>query len=215
MKRFMAFLVIAMALSCLLLCSCSNGKTSQEKTAELDDLFEGIDAPALAVQLDYDANSGYEWTCDIADDSVLAWSKSYIVGQPSSDKTLQAVYILVPQKEGETEVDFTLVGSWDPDNPAQTCTYTFKVDENLNIKAKSRKECEGANLTILRLSREEIASLDGQAADQSEQSQDAQDDQESPDGQGQSSEGESEQDTSDGAQSSDSDGDGSADGQNS
>lgn len=150
----------------LVLCACSSqAKQSQE---EREDLFENTNPPAIAVELEYNAGTGYEWQCNISDETILERRISYEQDLSENGETgsaMRAVYILKPLKEGECDVSFELVRSWDADNPSQTCSYTFKIDENNEIKVKKRSQCEGVTLTVWN----ESATDDQQSADGEEE----------------------------------------------
>lgn len=111
-------LFICLIISTLLLCGCNNSDNT------------------LKINLESNPTTGYTWTYQIADTSIVTCLSDQYVAD-NQDSEMDGVggteqYIFEGQKEGTTTITFKYARSWEQDD-AQIKTYTIKVDSNRKV----------------------------------------------------------------------------------
>lgn len=97
-------------------------------------------AKTFSLELDANATTGYEWSYEIEDDSLLKVVKDEYKADPA-DEGMAGVggtqyYVFEGVKAGETDVTFRYARSWeDSEKPMDERTYRVTVDEDLNVTA--------------------------------------------------------------------------------
>ena len=92
----------------------------------------------FVLYLDYSAGTGYEWKCSADPDSVLT------VGEPQTEDMakgelidggpLRDSVVVSSRNPGKATVTCELVRSWEDGPAAETQTFVFEVDEDLQMK---------------------------------------------------------------------------------
>ena len=110
--------------------SSQSGKSERVYYLDGDETF--------VLYLDYSAGTGYEWVCSADPDSVLA------VGEPQTEDMakgelidggpLRDSVVVSSKNPGKATVTCELVRSWEDGPAAETQTFVFKVDEDLQMK---------------------------------------------------------------------------------
>lgn len=101
--------------------------------------YEAVEAQDLLVaQLPYNEGTGYEWTCEIADENIIELGiqqavteeEGGVVGSPMTE-----IFALTPLAAGQTDVTFTFARPWEAsaDDVVITCTVEVAADGTAQI----------------------------------------------------------------------------------
>lgn len=92
----------------------------------------------FVLYLDYSAGTGYEWVCTADPDSVLAvgepQTEDMAKGEPIDGGPMRDSVIVSSKNPGKATVTCKLVRSWEDGPAAETQTFVFEVDEDLQMK---------------------------------------------------------------------------------
>jgi len=97
--------------------------------------FPGVKSAAF-VTFDANPSTGYTWVCDMEPEGVVAVKKEYYVPAPVPPGTVGSggtyTFVLVPAADGETELTFLYLRTWEePPVPVQTARYTATVENGV------------------------------------------------------------------------------------
>ncbi|MDD3212908.1 MAG: protease inhibitor I42 family protein [Eubacteriales bacterium] len=89
------------------------------------------------VTLEENPTTGYEWTYTISDESVLTFARDVFQSSADTDGMLAGAggvhtWVFTGVAQGDAMVAFAYERSWEK-TPIATVTYTYHVDENLNV----------------------------------------------------------------------------------
>ena len=92
----------------------------------------------FVLYLDYSAGTGYEWKCSADPDSVLAvdepQTEDMAKGELIDGGPLRDSVVVSSKNSGKATVTCELVRSWEDGPAAETQTFVFEVDEDLQMK---------------------------------------------------------------------------------
>lgn len=141
MKRFpfSSVVVIAFVVACaamFALAGCS-GK-GETPAPDPDPSIEVVDGEgAVEVALDYNAGTGFEWECTLEPEGVLMmadqWTEDMADDELIAGGPLRDYVLLRAVAPGTATLTCTLARSWEDGEHAETQTYVFEVDDNLQI----------------------------------------------------------------------------------
>ncbi|MBR2834770.1 MAG: protease inhibitor I42 family protein [Coriobacteriales bacterium] len=100
-----------------------------------DKLSYDYDSEYFAIAMfEYNEGTGYSWTCQIEDESVvyLEYEESF-TNEDADGKVgagATAFYMFDPQDEGTTQITFTFARPWEQTADDITCIYTVEVSED-------------------------------------------------------------------------------------
>ena len=96
------------------------------------------DGKSLVINLDSNPTTGYSWSFDISDETVIRFVKSEYtetgtgVGAGGRDS-----FRFIGLSEGTAEINFTYSQQWTEDPAANTAQFKIAVDKNGNITVES------------------------------------------------------------------------------
>ena len=95
----------------------------------------------MTISLIENPTTGYEWSCEISDFSVLALENNNYVANSNEEDLVGAPgvheFIFKSLKEGKTDIVCSYERNWEDEEPLYQLTYKVKVDSDLNITFES------------------------------------------------------------------------------
>ncbi len=135
--------VFSIVLAGLASCASQPAGSSSSPASSIEVLgAEGV----TSVVLDYNAGTGFEWQCTVEPEGVLGIAYEDDISASGNDEAkepitggpMQHVVTLRASNPGQATLACNLVRPWETDaEPAETQTFVFTVDSNLQIRFES------------------------------------------------------------------------------
>lgn len=118
--------------------SNSSGSSASSQSGKRERVYYLDGDETFVLYLDYSAGTGYEWECSADPDSVLTVSEpqteDMAKGEPIDGGPLRDSVVVSSKNPGKATVTCKLVRSWEDSPAAETQTFVFEVDEDLQMK---------------------------------------------------------------------------------
>ncbi len=136
---FAAILFVMLFAMMLAMSGCGKGGGKADPEPDPGEVV-ALDAEgAVEVSLDYAAGTGYEWVCTVEPEGVLSIQSQDTVDMTEGDEPidggpLRDYVMLRAAGPGKATLTCNLERSWEEGKPAETQTFVFDVNEDLQIQ---------------------------------------------------------------------------------